>query len=77
MFFFVKIQVFYAPGIMQAFKIHYLGVPIVAQLLTRTLLASMMMQIRSLALLSKFRMWHCHELRYRWWLGSRIAVAVV
>ena len=39
---------------------------------------TMRLQVRSLALLSRLRIWHCHELWYRFqmWLGSDVAVAV-
>ena len=47
------------------------GVPIVTQQ-NRIGLASMRMQVRTLALLSGLRTWHCRELWCRWqtWLGS-------
>ena len=55
----------------------FLGVPVVAQW-RRIWLASMRMQIRSLALLRWLRIWHCHGLwcRPQMWLGSDVAVAV-
>ena len=42
-------------------------------------LASTRTQVRSLALLSGLRIWHCHEPWHRsqMWLGSHVAVAVV
>ena len=45
----------------------------------RTQLGSVRMQVRSLAVLSGLRIWHCHELqsRLQMWLGSHIAMAVV
>ena len=52
-------------------------VSIVAQQ-KRICLASMKMQVRSLALPSEIRIWLCHELQCRLqaWLGSCVAVAV-
>ena len=40
---------------------------------------SLRMQVRSLALISGLRIWHCHEVwcRLQTWLGSGISVAVV
>ena len=54
-----------------------LGVPVVAQQ-KRIWLASMRMQVWSLALFSSLRIWHCHELRCSWqmWLWCQVALAV-
>ena len=59
-------------------KIGFTGVPVVAQW-KPIWLASMMMQILSLVLLNRFRIWCCHKLwcRLQTWLGSGIAVAMV
>ena len=53
------------------------GVPVVAQR-KRIQLGTVRLQVRSLALLSGLRIWHCHELWCRWqkWLGGGMAVAV-
>ena len=55
-----------------------LGVPVVAQR-KQIHLGTMRLRVQSLALLSRLRIWHCRELRYRLqtWLRSLIAVAVV
>ena len=55
-----------------------LGVPVVVELV-KNQTGIVRMQVRSLALLSGLRIWHCHELRcgLQMWLGSGVAVAVV
>ena len=61
----------------QKFKFNPTGFPVVAQQ-KRIWLVSVRTQIRSLALLSGLRIWHCHELwcRSQTWLRSNVAVAV-
>ena len=59
-------------------KIIIFGVPIMDQQ-KRIQLGTMRLQVRSLALISGLRIWHCHELwcRSQMQLGSHTAVAVV
>ena len=53
------------------------GVPVMVQW-KRIQLGTMRLRVRSPALLSGLRIWHCHELwcRSQMLLGSRIAVAL-
>ena len=59
------------------FQIQRMGVPVVAQG-KQIWLASRRTHVQSLALLSRLRIWRCHELwsRSKTWLGSWVAVAV-